>query len=803
MKHKIYSLINVLGLALGIACCITIFNYVHNELNYDTFHKDHERIYRIEFYRESFVGNFFSNSTPGPVIPMLSETTQIEKMARLIPPFENSLNVLIKTENTHFFETDIYFADPEILDIFTFNFLKGSPQTSLTEPNTVIINRSMATKFFGEEDPIGKSLNIEIDYDYYCPVVQENFIVCAVIEDSPSNTHCPINMLLSMETMKKHLPWIDEHFMDMHHKYSFIKTIPNADMSVILTSLESVKGIYYEAYQKRTGREWNKSEFYLQPITNIHKDKNVKYKIRPAINNYYIKIYSIIAFVVLLIGCLNFINISISIATRNIKQAGIRKIIGANKTQLALQSFTESGIVTAISFVFGLCLVELFLPLFSNISGVKLNTFGLLQIPVFLSMIGLFLIITFISGGYNALILSSFKSSNIIKGGFLPGTKGVVFQRILIVSQFTIILVLIASSFVIYQQLNFMRGSSLGFDKDHKIVIPFKSNLSKLRTDYENIKAEFTSNPDISGATVTSGVPGSMKGGYYLTSTEIPEDQAESKWFRVLTCDMDFIEEFKIKLIAGRKFENKSDIAGGYIINEAGVKLLGFNSPAEAIGKNFLSHYHRKTKSIIGVVKDFHFKGMQDAVEPLVLDIENSLFSTLTLNITSKDLKETLSIIKKKWEELYPETPYSYSFLDEDFDMQYKYEIQVSRMINIIAMLGICIALIGLFGFVSFYIEAKTKEIGIRKVLGSSISGIVSYFSIKFVSLIMFTVVISFPIFWYSMKYWLNNFAYKVELTFFPLLLAIIIILCVSIITILSKCFNAANSNPVEALKYE
>jgi len=799
-KHIGYAVVNILGLSLGIACCVLIFSYVHHELNYDNYHQDADRIYRVEFYHHAQTGEFYSNSVAGPVGPMLVESSPlIEDMGRLIPPFENKRNVLVESGENRYFETDIYFADPEITEIFSYNFLQGDAESSLNDPNSVILTESMAMKYFGEENAIGKILNIEIDYDWYIPVVREDYTVTAVIKDSPSNTHIPITMLLSMSSMRQHLPWIDEYWRDHHSKNTYIKLAENTSLSDLNHQLENLADFAYEEYKKITGREWIDYKMYLQPLTKIHMDTNVKYKIIPAGNWYHIKIYSIIALVVLLIGCLNFINISVSIGMKNIKQLGIRKIVGARKYQLILQCYTESFIYAMMSFLLAFCLVELLLPLFNSLTGSQMQLTAFFNLKVILASIGLLALIVMLSGSYNAFVLTTFKSYNILRGNLLTHGKGSLLQKILVIIQFTVILAFLTSSFFIYRQLEFMRGTSLGFDKEQKIVIPFKTHLERLRNDKENIKVAFTSIPNVTGATVSSGVPGSTRGGYYLTRVDIAD--AESKWFNVITTDTNFIDEFKLEILAGNKFEPNAD--NGYIINETGMKLLGFNSPEEALGTEFSSHYHRKTKPITGVISDFHFKGMQEKVTPLVLDIEKSLYNTLTLSVNQGDLPTTLKQIEKTFDDEFPETPFSYSFLDDDFDKLYKHEIQIGMVVGMVALLGIAIATFGLFGLVSFFIVQKTKEIGIRKVLGSTVVQLVSLFSIRYIQLIFSSMFLAFPLSWWLVSSWLQNFAYRIDLSAIPFILSGVITLIASVSVVSLRCLKAANTNPVNALKYE
>jgi putative ABC transport system permease protein len=799
-KHLGYSLINILGLSLGIACCVLIFSYIYHELNFDNYHKDSERIHRVEFYRESSIGRYYRNAVPGPVGPLLAESSAlIETQARLIPPFENSSNVLIQQGEKKFFETDIYFADPQITEILHFEFLQGNAETALQEPNYVILTQSMADKYFPDEEALGKTLNIEIDYDYYCPVAREDFTVTAIIADPPSNTHIPISMMLSMNTLRNHLPWIDEYWHDFHPKYLYVKLVENAEISQLQPSLADLAEQFHTSYSQRTGREWQDYWFYLQPIGKIHGDTNLIYKIIPSVNLQQIRIYAVIALVVLLIGCLNFINISVSIAIKGVKQLGIRKIVGARKWQLVLQCFTESALHAVLSFMLAFCLIELLLPYFNQLTGIQMNIMSIFSLDVSLAAAGLFLAIIVCSGGYNAFVLTNFKTYDLLKGNLFSGGKGSNLQRGLVIVQFTVIIVFLTASFFVYEQLEYMRGTNLGFDKEQKVVIPFKTNLDRLRTEPDNIKAAFNSYPGITGSTVTSGVPGNMSGGYYLTPIDDPE--AVSTYFQVLTSDLDTIDEFKLEILAGSKFLQEAE--NGYILNETGAKLLGFNNYNDIIGKEFLAHYHGLTKKVTGVIKDFHYKGMQEQVKPLVMDIENSLYNTLTLSVTQEDISSTLKYIESTFKELFPGTPFSYSFLDEDFDRLYKHEAQIGIVVAIVALLGIAIAACGLFGLVSLFITQKTKEIGVRKVLGSSVTQLVTLFSSRYTKLVLFAILLAVPLSWYLVKAWLQDFAYRIEINAIPFILASLITLAVAISVVALRCVKAASQNAVEALKYE
>jgi putative ABC transport system permease protein len=408
------------------------------------------------------------------------------------------------------------------------------------------------------------------------------------------------------------------------------------------------------------------------------------------------------------------------------------------------------------------------------------------------------------SGSYPAFILTSFKPASILQGRLAPISRGSMMQKFLVIGQFAISIFLVICSLTVFKQLNFMRGQALGFDLEQKLILRVKSNLGYFRRNYETVKKDFLTYPSIIGATVSSSVPGDKSdSGYYMTTKK--EDFKGASRLKVITMDYDFIPEYGIQMVAGRSFQREmgNDETGSYLINMAGVKELGFNSPEEAINKYYQAHYHRMTKRIIGVTDDFHYRGMQEVVEPLVMDIENSLMNTLTLSITIENMDGLMAFVKNKWNEHFPGVPFEYSFLDDDFDREYRYEKQMGRLLSIITTLGLIIACLGLFGLASFVTQRRQKEIGIRKVLGASISDIVILLSKKFVVLILMSVLIASPLAWYSMHKWLQDFAYRIDLNLIVFVIAAVAAWVIAILTVSFQAIRAASASPVNSLRNE
>ena len=803
-RQKFYSIINIAGLALGLACCAVIILYVTNELSYDNFHKDVDRIYRVATHRINIVGEFKFVQTPAPLGPeLIRNYPQVEQAVRVVPPYENANNVLVVQGEKRFFENRIWFADEDIFQLFHMPFIQGNPQTALTHPNTVVITEGMAKKYFGEEATLGRTLQIEIDYDTGIVELQD-YEVTGIIKDAPANTHLKYDMFLSMETMRSNLSSFEEDWFNPKPKYTYVKLAPGTDVADFEEKLQRISNFLIQRYSEKYNREMDLYKLFLQPVTRIHMYSHLLREIEPSGNWYYIYVYSIIAFLILLIGCMNFINLSAALSTTRTKEIGLRKVVGAQRRQLVWQFLGESFLITFIAFILAFGLTSLLLLPFNQMAGTELTLAGLTQPVVLLSLLGLLLFVSIGSGVYPALILTAFSPVSVLQGKLAPTSRGAMVQKVLVVGQFAISIFLVICALTVFKQLQFMKGRALGFDLEQKLVLRVKSNMEHLRRDYEAIKNDFLQNPSITGATVSSSVPGDRtNSGYYMTPRM--EDFRGAPFIKVITMDYDFISEYEIKIVAGRSFQRGvgNDEREGYLINLAGVKELGFSSPEEALGKNFMASYHRINKRIIGITDDFHYRGMQEVVEPLVMDIENSLFETITLSLRVENMNDLMRFIRSTWDEHFPGVPFEYSFLDESFDREYRYEEQMGRMLGIITTLGFIIACLGLFGLATFVARNRTKEIGIRKVLGASTSNIVAMLSKKFILLVLISIIIASPIAWYSMNSWLQDFAYRINMNLVVFVVSAVGALAIALTTVCIQGIRAAVANPVNSLRNE
>jgi putative ABC transport system permease protein len=803
-RQRIFAFINIAGLAVGLACCTIIILYVTNELSYDKHHNDAGRIYRIASHLINSVGEFRSASTPGPLGPELKASyPDVEESVRIVPPYENASHVLVVREERRFFENRVWFVDKEIFQVFNIQMLTGSPQESLAQPNTVVITERMAEKYFGKEEPLGQTLQIEIDYDTGS-VEGQAYEVTGVVKNSPPNTHLKYDMFLSMSTFISNLPSFETDWLNHHSKYTYVKLAPGADAADFEKKIQKTADMASQIYAAEFNRTLKLNEYFLQPVTRIHMFSNILGEIDAPGNWYYVTIYSIIAFLILLIGCMNFVNLSAALSTTRTKEVGLRKVVGAQRKQLVWQFLGESFFITIVAFVFAFSLILILLIPFNQMAGTELSLAGLKQPIVLASLFGLLLFVGIGSGYYPALILTAFNPISVLQGKLAPTSRGSRMQKILVIGQFAISIFLVICTLTVFQQLKFMKGRALGFSLDQKLILRVKSNLGHLRRDYESIKNDFLQNPSITGAAVSSSVPGDMIDGGYYMSTKGP-DFTDSARLKVITMDYDFITEYGIKMVAGRPFQHgkEDDERGAYLINMAGVKELGFISPEESLGKSYMAHYHRETKKIVGVTEDFHYRGMHEVVEPLVLDIENSLMNTITISFHVENMKSLLSFVEKTWETHFPGVPFEYSFLDDNFARVYLYEEQMGRLLGMITSLGFIIACLGLFGLATFVAQSRKKEIGIRKVLGASTSDITSMLSRDFVKLILVSVLIASPLAWTAIHLWLQDFAYRIDmnlLIFFAVALGALVI---AITTVSIQGIRAAVANPVNSLHDE
>jgi len=803
-RQRVYSLINVAGLAVGLACCATIILYVTNELTYDAFHPDAKRIYRIAAHQVNQVGDSRFASTPGPLAPALAaEYPQVTTAARIVPPPENADHVLVVQGDRRFFEKRVWFVDKEIFQVFRLPVLQGDPAPALARPYTAVITEATARKYFGDQPAVGRTLQIEIDYDTGTTRLAD-FEVASVIKNAPANTHFRYDVLLSMPTFLANVPTFEEDWLEYHAKYTYVKLAPSADPAQFQKQIQRLAEVGRQRYEQRFKRPLPLLEFFLQPVTRIHMFSRFQGEIDPPGNWTYVSIYSLIALLILLIGVMNFVNMSAALSTVRMREVGLRKVVGAERRQVAGQILGESFLITLIAFIAGLGLTSLLLIPFNQMAGTELTVGGLAGLTGIISLLVLLAAVSLGSGFYPALILTSFKPIAILHGKAPGAPRGSLAQKSLVVGQFAISIFLVICTLTVFRQLGFMRGQALGFDINQKLLLRVQSNLNHFRRDYEAIKQDFLRHPSVRGATVSSIVPGDRSGsGYYLTTR--PEDFKNAPRLKVITVDEDFMGQYGIRMAAGRPFQGRDgpDRREAFVVNEAGAKVLGFASAQDALGKAFQAHYNRLTKRIVGVTENFHFRGMKEIVEPLILDLEPSLLGVITLSIRVERMDELMRFVRETWDRHFPGVPFEYSFLDESFGREHRYEEQMGRLLGIIASLGIGVACLGLFGLSSFVARRREKEIGVRKVLGASNSNIVSLLSVQYLRPVVVAVLIAAPVAWYAMGRWLGEFAYRIDLNVLITIIAAAGALAVALVTVGLQSLRAATASPAVTLRNE
>jgi len=777
LNHKGYSFINISGLAVGMACCILIFLWVQDELGFDSFHKNYHQLCRAVQYQHNKDGAVFPVAvTSGSLGPAFKdEYPEVLEYVRYRP----IKNVLIRYKDKKFFETGFTFADPSLFKIFTFPFLQGDPESALADPYSLVITKRMAEKYFQNTDPIGKSINFGSLVD---------FIVSGVIDNVPLNSHLQFDFIGPFETVSKKLgldiKWHNNYY------YTYLLLDKNTDVEILTSKIR----YYIKKIQPQST-----AEFGIQLLKDIHLRSNyaIDLKGHSEIQSVYVTFFSAIAIFVLIIACINFMNLTTARSANRAKEIAMRKVSGAKRSDIARQFFGESFVVAIFSLVLALFLVALSIPFFNTLSGKQLNVSSFLNLDIILGILGITLITGFLSGFYPSLLLSSFKPVGILKGVTGSDTKGSYFRRILVIIQFSLSLILIIGTMIVYQQLDFIQNRKLGYNKDHMIYISMQGNL---QGEYRTFKEEMLKNPNILGVTASSDLPTYTVhscGRCIEWEGMSPEDHFLIHWYAV---DHDFIETFGIEMAAGRSFSKafSTDSSEGFILNEEAVKQMGIKTP---VGKKFQLFGNKGV--IIGVMKNFHFKSLHERIEPLVFYIKPQYSQYVFARISSERIKESLDLIERIHQRFNPGDPLDYGFLDEEIDNLYRVELRTRQIFQYFTILAILISCIGLFGLATFMAEKRTKEIGIRKVMGASISGIVLLLSKDITRWILLANIIGWPLAFLVMKNWLQNFAYRITPGIWTFILSGLLVLFIALFTIIYQAVKAATANPIDSLRYE
>jgi putative ABC transport system permease protein len=779
-RHRVFSLINILGLTVGMTACFLIFLYVRFELSYDKFHSKGDRIYRIICDIKTPTETMKPGGPSWAVGPhLMGGFPEVEAAVRTTDD-----ELLVRKGNVKFQEKNSLWADSSFFEMFDFKLIKGNPHTALNEPLSIVFSESAVKKYFGDKDPVGQTVLLTGD----------GFTakITGVMKDIPENSMIKADMIVSMNTLTRKLnPGLNDQWGNYGNRtYVLLKpgTNPVFFQKQIPAFLEKMNGT--EMKQLNMYPTLMLEKF---PEAYLHSERNDSNS--GSIKNVYI--FSIVAIFILLIACFNFVNLTTARSAERAKEVGIRKVVGAGRQQLTWQFIGESVLICVIAFLLTLAIAAILLPSFNILAGKTLangifdnmRLIGLL----FLASLGIGLL----AGLYPALVLSSFKPIMVLKGRFTTGTKGILLRKGLVISQFTISIALIISTIIVFLQMQFMRSQDLGFSKDQEMVI--NSNGDPARDAFMHAVQGL---PNVKSVSMSSSVPGGGNMGAYSKIQNAKGDMQIAN-LDLYFVDFDYLKQYDMKMAAGRMFSRDfmTDTTTAMVLNESAAKLFGYRTPQEAVGRDF-NQWGRQGK-IIGVVKDFHFRSLQTEIKPLSMRIEPNGCSLISVKVSPNNLPGTISAIEHKWNTLIPARPFSYFFLDEHFEEQYRSEQRFGKLFLNFSILAIIISCLGLLGLASYSTMQRTREIGIRKVLGATVSNIVNLLSKEFLILVIIAVVIASPIAWFAMHKWLQDFAYRIPISWWVFVIAAVAAALIAVLTVSFQAIKAAVSNPVISLRSE
>jgi ABC-type antimicrobial peptide transport system permease subunit len=777
-RYKGYSSINIIGLAVGLACCILILLWVQDELSYDRFHANADDLYRAvtEYHKTEPATHYWPVCAPlAPALkedyPEIIKATRFTRLRR---------GQLVKYGEKSLLETQICLTDPDFFEMFTFPLLQGDPVRALSNPNSLVMTEEMATKYFDSEDPLGKTLNINNEYD---------FTVTGIMKNVPHNSHLKFDFLvpfIRIEDFEQNWAVLDNWTLSGYATY--VQLQKN-------TSLQELNHKIKDYIPKHASE--SKDLLYLQRLKDIHLySSHIQFGIEGQGNIKYVYVFSVVALFILIIACINFMNLATARSSNRAKEVGLRKVVGARRPQLMGQFFCESVLMASLSLILAVVLVELFLPAFRNLSGKPLDSGFSSNINILLAIVVMTLITGFLSGTYPALFLSSLRPVKVLKGRLKTEGRGYLFRKILVVSQFSLSILLIICTVLVSNQVDYMKNRKLGLDKEQVVYFPIRSELVE---KYDPLKIELLKSTGIRNVAASSNIP---TYGVILTLDYITwegKDPEDIKVLNATSTGYDFIETLNMEMIEGRSFseEYPSD-ENAVVINETARKRIGMEDP---VGKRLM--LRDIELQIIGIVKDYHFRSLHSEIEPLLLINDPSLYRYILIKLDSGNIPSTLANIESTWKTFFPDTPFEYHFLDEAYGKLYRTEQRMSTLFNYFTGLAIFISCLGLFGLASFMAEKRTKEIGIRKILGASVSGVVILLNKEFIKWVLIANIVAWPVAYYAMFKWLQGFAYRTNMEVWSFALAALAAFAIAVVTVSFQSIKAASANPADSLRYE
>jgi putative ABC transport system permease protein len=803
LKRKGYTTLNILGLTIGITCCLLIFQYVSYERSYDTFQKNSSRIVRIRLdeYKQGKLLWQSATSYPafGPL--MKKDYPEVENYCRLI---DDELLLSNDAKNVKFSEKKGYFADPSSISMLGVDLAAGNNATALDAPNKIIISQRMARKYFGATDVVGKTLQSHGDGR----AKPDTYQITGVFKDYPKNSHLIIDYLVSYETLRKALREQGDKndsantAIGWYDFYVYLQLKPGTDLQAFQAKMPAFAAKYVNKRKGAKGAQFSGNKLFIIPFSNIHLYSNYNQEAEVNGSGSAVNFMFLIGFIILGIAWINYINLSTARSVERAKEVGVRKVLGAAKGNLIRQFMLENVLLNITAILLAGFAVAVLTPWFNNLMGKDVSTGFSMSAKYWLIFFAIFCAGTLLSGLYPAFVLSDYKPVAVLKGAFKNTSGGLILRKSLIIVQFGISVVLIVGTIIVYQQVNFMRKQNLGVDIDQTLVLSGVQSIpdSVYQDALQPFKTALLNTPGVKSMTSSSNVMGQE---IYWTNGFESLDHKElggSTVYR-LGVDYDFIPQFGMKLLAGRNFSKDFPTdKKGAILNDRALAQMGFKDPQDAIGKKISNG---DTLTVIGVVQSFHHMGLQKPIDPQLISLRPNARNVYSIKLQTKDLQPTVATVKALWNKYFPNDPFNYFFLDDEFNAQYQSDQRFGEMFTLFASLAILIACFGLVGLSAYNILQRTKEMGIRKVLGASVQNVVFILSKDFLLLVVLSFIIAVPVSWFIMHNWLQDFAYRITINWWVFGIAGVLAFLIALSTISYQAIRAATANPVKSLRSE
>ena len=780
-RDKSYSLLNIIGLTIGITFSLFLIFYIKDELSYDRYNEKASRIYRINAHiKEADKDTMRWAVTPFPMAPALAnDYPEVEEAVRFI----NNGKVMYKNGDLRIYEDKVFVVDSNLFRVFTYKFLAGDPLTALKDPKTMVLTRSVAKKFFGNTNCVDKTLE-NASGDVYK--------ITGVIEDVPKNSHILFNILISRSSLPADFArsWGGFGF------YTYVLLKPNTNVAIFEKKLQPM----YDKYLASLFAQYNiKMRFGAQPITSIHLHSDMANEPEELGSMSYIYIFSAVAFFMLLIACINYMNLTTARSARRAKEIGIRKVTGSSKLQLISQFLIESTLTAVFALILSFGLIALLLPTFNSLSGKFISFETLFKPDTILLMLAVILFVGVVGGSYPAFYLSKFNPVSVLKGSLSKGSSNVALRRILVVVQFSISMIMLICTWIVYDQLKYLRNKDMGFNKEQVLVANANSN-NDIRSKILAFKNEMRSNPQVLAVSTSQAVPGN--GVNFNLFTIESKNGWVDKGVDCYAVDEDYFKTLGMKIVKGRNFTGLSDTLRSIIVNENMVKEFGWAENAMGKRIKFPDDTTGNYFEVVGVVKDFNQKSLYNPITPLILFYAPNN-NSIQMKLNAGNMPQTIAGIEGKWKAAFPELPFQYTFLDQDFNSQYAADQKRGKIFTAFSISTILITCLGLLGLIAFTTQQRQKEISIRKVMGAKAGQLVPLMTKNFVLLVGLSCLIAFPVAWYFMDKWLKIFPYNTGLSAQPFILSAIVVLIITLMTVIFHTLKAALANPVKSLRTE